>query len=79
MKELFAGALREPPIKIKLTPNAVWGQNKYSGLLSEYTAVIETAEISLNHEIVFYSASMASNERRGARTVANCRSYLLIM
>lgn len=75
MKELFAGAVREPPIKIKLTPNAVWGQNKYSGLLSEYTAMIETAGISLNHEIVFYSASMASNERRGARTVANCCSY----
>lgn len=67
MKELFAGALSKRPIEIKLTPIAVWGQNKNSGLLSEYTSVIETTGISLNHEIVVYSGSTASNERRGAR------------
>lgn len=78
MKALFAGALREPPIKIKWSPSAVRGPNKHSGLLSENTAVIETAGISLKHEIVFHSASTASNERRGARSVANCCSYLLI-
>lgn len=31
MKELFAGALREPPIKIKLTPNAVWDKTSTVG------------------------------------------------
>lgn len=67
MKELFEGALSKHPVEIKLTPNAVWGQNKNSGLLNEYASMIETTGISLNHEIVVYSGSMASNERRGAR------------
>lgn len=77
MKEAFAGARSQRPIARKRTCNAAWGQNKNSGPLSQFTSVIETTGISLNHEIVICSASATSNERR--RPSRSRQTYLLIM